>query len=449
MIVKPKDNGKVLNNPGMGWFLAYYTDNVDTGFGVRLKDGDTLNWFPGCNGVSFRIGWGRVEPQEGKYNWDYTDKIAQKWIAAGKQVGFNWIVFSTAGTPPSTPVWLRDKGAKGREYSGNKHFVPNWDDPVFMQEFDSFLKEAGRRYNGKPYVAFVEVGSLGTWGEGHFWVPSGEFPPIPTDVKIRHLEMYRRHFPDTPLHVNDDFISTASDPARVMDTVKRLGFGIADWSIAVNHRNFEPAARYADPVWRERPILLEHHHYGDAVNKGWWGDGSELYRAMERFHASQMRIHWFPDEFLNGDGKDLKGNKSLVDRINQRIGYRLQILQGQWPDAIAPGQEFNFAVRLRNAGVAPCYRGGFPAITIKDGDKIIWSGVGTKENLKELPPGSTADRAEVRDYPIPASMPRVKPGRYAIYFSVANRESVPLYNLPLDNDDGEKRYRLGEMEISG
>ena len=71
------------------------------------------------------------------------------------------------------------------------------------------------------------------------------------------------------------------------------------------------------------------------------------------------------------------------------------------------------------------------------------------ENLKELPPGITADRAEVRDYPIPASMPRVKPGKYAIYFSVANRESVPLYNLPLDNDDGEKRYRLGEMEISG
>ena len=52
--VAMRDNGVGLRNPGMGWFLAYYTDNADVGFGEGLKDDDTLDWFPGCEGVAFR-----------------------------------------------------------------------------------------------------------------------------------------------------------------------------------------------------------------------------------------------------------------------------------------------------------------------------------------------------------------------------------------------------------
>lgn len=453
MTIKPKDNGAALRNPGMGWFLAYFTDNSDTGFGARLKDGDVLDWFPGCNGISFRVGWGRVEPGDGKFDWDYTDKIAQNWIAAGKQVGLNWICFSTAGTPTSTPWWVKEKGAKGRNYSGNNHFIPTWEDPVFTAAFEAFLKAAGQRYDGKGYVAFVEVGSLGTWGEGHSWSPTGEIPAIPTGVKKNHLEMYRRWFPRTPLYVNDDYITSCDRPQEIAAIARDLGFGIADWSLAVNHRDFEPAARLADPVWRQRPILLEHHHYGDAVKKGWWGDGEELMRAMERFHASQMRIHWFPDEFLNGDGKELKGNRALVERINRRIGYRLQIVEAQWPDKIKPGEKAEFVVTLRNGGVAPCYSGvhnGSVAVTLKDANgKIVASGVGKTDRVGSLEPGPSAERAKPRPYPVVLDPPRLPAGKYGVFVSIGDEKGVPIYALPHAGDDGVRRYRLGEIAIGG
>ena len=37
--VKPVDNGKAVNNPNMGWNLAYYTDDGNN-YGNRLKKGD-------------------------------------------------------------------------------------------------------------------------------------------------------------------------------------------------------------------------------------------------------------------------------------------------------------------------------------------------------------------------------------------------------------------------
>ena len=54
-----------------------------------------LDWFPGCNAVYFRVGWARVEPKDGQYDWDYTDRVARRWAAKGRQVGYSWIVFST------------------------------------------------------------------------------------------------------------------------------------------------------------------------------------------------------------------------------------------------------------------------------------------------------------------------------------------------------------------
>ena len=81
--VKPIDNGKALNNPFMGWNLAYYTDD-GTNYGNRLKKGDVLDWFPGCNTISFRIGWARIEKRDGIFDWSYTDSIAKYWIKQGK-----------------------------------------------------------------------------------------------------------------------------------------------------------------------------------------------------------------------------------------------------------------------------------------------------------------------------------------------------------------------------
>ncbi len=43
--------------------------------------------------------------------------------------------------------------------------------------------------------------------------------------------------------------------------------------------------------------------------------------------------------------------------------------------------------------------------------------------------------------------PTTKPGQYAVFLSVGQRDGTPRLALPLAGDDGQRRYRLGQLEL--
>lgn len=155
-------------------------------------------------------------------------------------------------------------------------------------------------------------------------------------------------------------------------------------------------------------------------------------------------------------------NKKLVDAINLRLGYRLQLLEASWPAEMARDQPLTVGYRWRNAGVAPCYPGGHPAITLKDAKGGI-VGVFVDENfdLRTLPTGpagkalpvgrqeqasSQADRPFI-SYALPPE-PIFKPGAYDVFISVGDKAGSPKIALPLAGNDGHQRYRLGRIVCS-
>ena len=145
------------------------------------------------------MGWSYLEPQEGQFNWSVVDTVAQRYIAAGKKIAFRITCYEGADDQPyATPKWVRDAGAKG--YDLGKCWEPDYDDPIYMAKLEQFLAAFGARYDGNPNVAFVDVGTLGIWGEGH---PIGREYPFAT-VK-RHMDLHRKYFPHTLLAAGDDF----------------------------------------------------------------------------------------------------------------------------------------------------------------------------------------------------------------------------------------------------
>ena len=108
-----QDNQALLTNPNMGWNFTYYANTIDD-FNTVLQSGDYLDEFP-CDIVFFRIGWNWIEPNEGEFNWDFTDKVANEWIEHGKRVAFCWVC--TYPGDQSTPLWVKDAGAYGVDYS--------------------------------------------------------------------------------------------------------------------------------------------------------------------------------------------------------------------------------------------------------------------------------------------------------------------------------------------
>lgn len=443
-VVRPADSGAALENPGMGWVFHYY-DNIPGNYGSKLAPSDTLDDFPGLTVIYVRIPWSYLEPEEGRFCWSVLDTPAQRWIAKGKQIALR-ISCSESWTRYATPAWVEKAGAKGHNFRSGKgvaadgpYWEPDYNDPVFLEKLDRFLAALAARYDGSPEVAFIDVGSYGVWGEGH--THASTRIEYPAETVIKHIDLHLKHFKKTILATNDDF-TMAKDGQRAIDYSFERGLTLRDDSILVQAgKNAYFHASMAETVWPKLPVILESEHYGPSKQRGCWQDGSLYERAMEEYHASYASIHWWPREFY-------EPNKDLVARMNRRLGYRLQLTEASWLEKAKLGTSLALKTTWRNAGVAPCLPGGFPAITLKDSKGGIAAVlVDQSLDVRSLPVGAP-NQAPTKSIAADLLLPfQLKPGTYEVFVSIGTVTGTPRIALPLDAADGQRRYRIGRVEI--
>jgi hypothetical protein len=450
--VRPEDNGAALVNPDMGWTMHFYS-NIPQNYGSKLEPSDTLDDFPGLSTVYLRVPWAFLEPEEGRFNWALFDTPAQRWIARGKRVAFrvtcseNWMRFAT-------PEWVKNAGAQGCFYEFGKgpnarggSWDPDFADPILLQKLDHFLAAMSARYEGNPNVAFVDIGTFGLWGEGHTQM-SSQVPANRTLAIVKqHVDLQRKHFPHSLLCISDDVAGHDKPGYHFPETDYALSQGVTlrDDSILV-----QPPPRswfhaeMARAFWPRWPVILEHEHYGSSKKRGAWGDGSLLLKAVEDYHASYMSIHWWPRE-------ELGENRALIERINRRLGYRLQLREITWPSEVAIGKPFILHSVWANAGVAPCYPGGFVTLTLKDEKGGLVSVLADEQfNVRDLVPGSPGSiplRTNDCQFSVGRIAPATRPGECTVFISVGQRDGTPRLALPLADDDGQHRYRLGKIRL--
>ncbi len=440
---RPLDTGAALCNPDMGWVFHFY-DNVPANYGSKLAPSDTVDEYPGLTVVYLRIPWSYVEPEEGKFNWAVVDGPAQRWIAKGKRVAFRFSV-SESWMRWATPEWVAKAGAKGYNFTPGKedpkgpYWEPDYDDPVFLAKLENFIMAAAKRYDGNPEVAFYDVGSFGVWGEGHLWASTQR--KYPASTVIKHIGLHLKYFKHTLLAANDDF-SFQGDEA--IDYARAHGLTLRDDSILVQAgKNAYFHAGMAQGFWPNHPVILESEHYGGSRDRGNWQDGSLYLQSVEDYHASYVSIHWWPREFLTEQ-------RALIDRINKRLGYRLQLVEASWPTSVRAGGSWRFAASWKNAGVAPCYPGGHVIVTLKDAKGGI-AGVFVDDafdvrSLVPAAPGKAEAKAQERTFTLPFN---VTSGTYSVFVSVGTVTGTPVIALPLAGDDGQRRYAIGKLTVRG
>jgi hypothetical protein len=117
------------------------------------------------------------------------------------------------------------------------------------------------------------------------------------------------------------------------------------------------------------------------------------------------------------------------------------------------GKRFKVQWSWVNKGVAPCYPGGYPALTLKDEKGGIVSVlVDESLNLRDLKvgaPGKAPVTKHESDFIIGLYAPTTKPGAYDVYISVGQRDGTPTIALPLKGGDGQRRYRIGAITLEG
>ncbi len=377
------DTVKVLENPWKGW----YHHMPDNGIGRYLiRDDSLFHSFPGMDHIYIRLAWSYLEPREGHFDWSRIDQIVEKYVPMGYGISFRISCKERRGYPEAvaqlvdgihyaTPYWVRQAGAQGlvslsRGTEDVHAWSPDWDDPVFLEKLDHFHRAFAEKYDGKPWVRYVDVGSIGDYGEGHTSA-STKIPPTVEEVRA-NIDIYLKNYKHSQLVVTDDLLYYDKEEPEVQqlyDYAVSNGITLRDdspmvgwyvrkymdtWTISHPH--------FYDPLYLEKPIILELSHYGSVKRSGYWiGEngreiipglgvsGARIFRkAMETMHATYIGYHGYAEDFL-------LENPDLTGQLLNRCGYWYFPVSAEFSREVTNGLQ-SISVTWLNRGVAPAYR---------------------------------------------------------------------------------------------
>ena len=125
--------------------------------------------------------WREVEPQEGVYAWDALD--AQYGFRDLRARGIHLVVRFVCDVPGQEshmdiPDWLYAQTGDGSWYSTDygKGYSPDYSNATFRAAHRRVLSALGEHFGTDGFVTYVELGSLGHWGEWHIKTGEGLVP---------------------------------------------------------------------------------------------------------------------------------------------------------------------------------------------------------------------------------------------------------------------------------
>ncbi len=328
---RPYDTSNVLVNPGKGFVFTGYMDTAK--YSQDFLDVISI----GYN----RFAWSRVEPKEGQYDWDVIDDYIGQYQELGKQFAFGVMCVNTSTDDKyTTPKWVFEAGAKGKEVEADGHtvMVPKWTDKVFLEKLNNFIKALAERYDGDPRIAFIDIRSYGNWGEQHTYKIDRAYDDItPDQLKEWYLRPYINAFHDTQLVTpyGGSEYDEVYEWAIEHDVAIRRD-GIVSYSDGTE----------GQMVYGKLPAIFEYpSSYMDNARKtkNWQYD--KVQEVVEVGAPSYLQIY---SDMYNS-------NKTFYNQIANQIGYYLRLESGSFPNSLSDGDDCAVQLTFRNEGVAPPY----------------------------------------------------------------------------------------------
>ena len=296
-----------------------------------------------------RYRWSDLESTQGVYNFSLLRAEAE--IAKNDPDGRGLYGLAVrcldSGVDHCYPAYV--DGLMSSWYSAKyKCWVPDWNDPQFLERQDSLVAALGREFNKDPRVGYVEIRSFGNWGEWH--ISGFETPPYPaipiTKATVQHMiDTYIKAFPDKQIiMLNDEFggleyAMTKTDlkypigwrrdswPSSIMDYVKKA----STWT-KVSDR------------WKIAPVIIE------SIETKYFTFSSALPQVVD-YHVSSIGGNLDASQWYSYTA----GFQDTLLNCIKYSGYRYIVRNISYPDVFVPGQTINLKTEWSNVGLAPIY----------------------------------------------------------------------------------------------
>mgnify|MGYP004629875951 CR=1 FL=1 len=156
--------------------------------------------------VYIDLTWRELEPAHGQFDWDTIAEAnhLSRWRSEGKHAVLRFVCdLPGEEAHRDIPDWLYAATGDGTDYEIDygRGYCPNYANAVFREEHHRALQEIGRYFseNWGTFVAYVELGSLGHWGEWHVKYADG-LPYLPdAEIRKEYVEAYVKAFPKARL----------------------------------------------------------------------------------------------------------------------------------------------------------------------------------------------------------------------------------------------------------
>lgn len=463
-----QDATRVLVNPHKGWY-HHFPDNHPDRYAIA-READLLE-FPGMDHLYLRLAWAYLEPKEGQFDWAVIDRIIEKWTAHGLGIAFRITCKETSTDRIeqqfATPRWVMEAGAQGGYYRMGKTtgpdgpWEPQYDDPVFLEKLERFLAAFAARYDGRPWLRYMDIGSIGDWGEGHCWAGSRKI--LSFAVRKLHIDLHLKYFKRTQLVISDDYVHALTDPAErasLHQYILANGVSYRDDSIMVDgyfagtsDRFTVRSPEFFEDAFRRTPTVLELEHYSHVKALGNWdarpnssaakfGKGKTgpdfLRGALQLLHATYIGYHGHAREWLTD-------NPDLTKELLNKCGYWLFPKSIELPPTLVAGKTVPLTLILENRGVAPPYAPYELRVKLS-GAATNWVHVAGRAGKSWLPGKPIVVRLEL---PLPATL---EPGQYqlaiGVFDAAASRPRPVELALRESARDSGGYYRVGTVRLS-
>jgi hypothetical protein len=441
VVVRPTPIQDVRVNPGMGIETFQRFAGQPIHAGLKWSEEGPLAAapaapappdFPGSSIAYCRWFWATLEPEQGHVRWDILDGAIAEARAHGQTLAIRLMPYDQEHP---LPAWYRASGARRANTDADKDgriWQPDFSDPVYLQHWGALVTDAGRRYDGNPWLDSVDISSVGYWGEG--WSPY--MPAFPVQQAL--IDIYLKAFTHTPVLMNFD-----EPEALRYGTAHGAGWRLdclGDMRMKAGSRTFQPEMLDVYPqqvvragiqdVWMRSPVSLETCWVPGYWKEQGWDVDYILDQAL-RWHVTSVNIKSsaIPPEW-----------KPRFDAFQKRMGYRLLLRRLEYPRDARPGSMIPVSMWWLNAGVAPPYRPYVLALELRSGASSAV--IRLPADVRSWLPGDAVWDGRVY---VPETL---APGEYQVRIALLDPRTLePAIRLAVEGRQPDGWYDVGALTL--
>lgn len=390
--------------------------------------------------VFILLRWADWEPARGVYDIDALESNYDilRWKEAHKHAVLRFVCdVPSQEDHLDIPEWLYEATGDGTHYDTElgKGYSPNYANQQFLDAHQKAIQNLAEYCNRDGFVAFVELGSLGHWGEWHALDADGRSLMPDSDICEAYIQTYVEHLENALLLTRRNYQSAVEECLGFYNDMTGNLEATAEWldwmreggSQATQGKPLEMVS--IQDTGRQVPVGGE--FASDIPMEEIMGE--DIGEVLASITSAKMT-------FLGPNLPDLTDEENAVarDSILRRMGYRITPTELRARYSFSK-KSLEIRLTMKNAGDAGFYFDWPVMLYVYDADKqpVYWETLAL--DLRNL---NTHDELTVE-----TTVPSIDEIKDEFYIGIAITDYSGKNNVHLAFDMGDDPLYIGNTQI--